>query len=98
MTNEGIALRLGCSIRSIQKWWDDTCPSPQMYHRLWMLEESFKREAEREEQLKRLEDQQQKKRESEQRHALYYKHHEEVEHPDGECDECRRILQRSAND
>lgn len=98
MTNEGIALRLGCSVRSIQKWWDDTCPSPQMYHRLWMLEESFKKEAEREERLKRWEDQQQKKREAEQRHALYYKHHEEVEHPDGECDECRRILQRPAND
>lgn len=69
-----------------------------MYHRLWMLEESIKNEAEREERLKRWEDQQQKKREHKQRWALLLKHHEEVEHPNGECPECIRILQRSAND
>lgn len=92
MTNEGISIRLGCSVRSIQKWWDDTCPSPQMYHRLWMLEESFKRQDEQAIRLKKWEQEQQKKREHEQRRALLWKHHEEVPHPNGECDECLRIL------
>jgi len=98
MTNDGIALRLGCSVRSIQKWWDDTCPSPQMYHRLWMLEESIKEQAEHEDQVKKWEQKQQRKREHKQRWALMLKHQAEPDHPYGECPDCIKILQGSTTD
>ena len=63
-----------------------------------MLEESIKKQAEREEQDKKREQEQQEKREHEQRVALYWKHREDTTHPEAECPECIRILQGSTND
>jgi hypothetical protein len=37
-----IATGANCSLRSIQRWWDDVCPSPKKFHRLWMLEDRVK--------------------------------------------------------
>ena len=92
MTNEGISLRLNCSVRTIQKWWNDTCPSPRFFHRLWMLENSIKKDKEDEEKAIRMQEQRIKQAASAERHRLYYQHHEEVAHPDGECPQCLVIL------
>ena len=42
MTNSGIALRIGLSKRTILKWWNDTCPTAEHFHSLYLLNESVK--------------------------------------------------------
>jgi hypothetical protein len=92
MTNEGISLRLNCSVRSIQKWWYDTCPSPRFFHRLWMLENSIKKEKEDEEKAIRMQEQRLNDFKARERHRLYWLHREEDGHSESECPQCLVIL------
>jgi len=92
MTNEGISLRLNCSVRSIQKWWNDTCPSPRYYHRLWMLENSIKKAKEEQVQLTKQDEWTTGRGAFKDRMAKITKCHETEGHPDGECPECLRIM------
>jgi len=92
MTNEGISLRLNCSVRSIQKWWYDTCPSPRFFHRLWMLENSIKKEAEYEVRLAKHNQQEANKKIRKENWARMVEHMKEDGHPEGDCPQCIVIL------
>ena len=37
MTNQEIAFRLNTNVRTVQRWWNDTCPSGEKFYRLQML-------------------------------------------------------------
>jgi len=88
MTNEGISLRLNCSVRSIQKWWYDTCPSPRFFHRLWMLENSIKKDKEEQAQKKAQDEWTAGRTAFKERMWKITKCHETEGHPEGECPQC----------
>ena len=87
-----IAVSADCSIRSIQRWWDDVCPSPKKFHRLWMLEEKVKARIIDHEKRLRLIEEHGKREDTKRRWQEVLQHHEDIPHPNGECPECLRIM------
>ena len=53
MTNEGISIRLGVSVRTIQRWWDGTKPHPSHFYRLQRLREAIDERKEQEKEYQR---------------------------------------------
>jgi len=92
MNNYGIGIRLYLSTRTVERWWNDTCPTPMHFDRLCRLVEWVERRIKEDSEPWKpcLEDVRQDGR---RRMAAIEKHHQDTpNHGHGECPECIRII------
>lgn len=88
-SNLGIAWMLNIDVRTVQRWWNGTCPTAQHYYRLCrLLEENTKRK--KEEEYLPMESREERQK----RWSRFSKHTREIDHMTGEngkfeyCSEC----------